>query len=46
VAFFYGLLPQNGAELTSYTVYRWRAIRLGVLGFVGGRPGANKWTPP
>jgi phosphonate transport system permease protein len=27
-AFFYGLLPQNAAELTSYTVYRWEcAIR-------------------
>lgn len=36
-AFFYGLLPQNGAELTSYTVYRWEcAIRSSVvLGFVG-----------
>lgn len=36
-AFMYGLLPQNGAELTSYTVYRWEcAIRSSaVLGFVG-----------
>ncbi len=36
-AFFYGLLPQNAAELTSYTVYRWEcAIRSTVvLGFVG-----------
>jgi phosphonate transport system permease protein len=36
-AFFYALLPQNGAELTSYTVYRWEcAIRSSVvLGFVG-----------
>jgi phosphonate transport system permease protein len=36
-AFFYGLLPQNGGELTSYTVYRWEcAIRSSaVLGFVG-----------
>lgn len=36
-AFCYGLLPQNGAELTSYTVYRWEcAIRSSVvLGFVG-----------
>jgi phosphonate transport system permease protein len=36
-AFFYGLLPANGAELTSYTVYRWEcAIRSSVvLGFVG-----------
>ena len=36
-AFFYGLLPQSGAELTSYTVYRWEcAIRSSaVLGFVG-----------
>ena len=36
-AFFYGLLPQNAAELTSYTVYRWEcAIRSSaVLGFVG-----------
>ena len=36
-AFFYGLLPQNVAELTSYTVYRWEcAIRSSVvLGFVG-----------
>jgi phosphonate transport system permease protein len=34
---FYGLLPQNAAELTSYTVYRWEcAIRSSaVLGFVG-----------
>lgn len=33
----YGLLPQNAAELTSYTVYRWEcAIRSSaVLGFVG-----------
>lgn len=37
-AFCYGLLPQNAAELTSYTVYRWEcAIRSSVvLGFVGG----------
>ena len=36
-AFFYGLLPQNTGELTSYTVYRWEcAIRSSaVLGFVG-----------
>ena len=36
-AFFYGLLPQNAGELTSYTVYRWEcAIRSSaVLGFVG-----------
>jgi phosphonate transport system permease protein len=36
-AFLYGLLPQNAAELTSYTVYRWEcAIRSSaVLGFVG-----------
>jgi phosphonate transport system permease protein len=36
-AFFYGLLPENAAELTSYTVYRWEcAIRSSaVLGFVG-----------
>ena len=36
-AFFSGLLPQNAAELTSYTVYRWEcAIRSSaVLGFVG-----------
>ncbi len=36
-AFFYGLLPQNATELTSYTVYRWEcAIRSSaVLGFVG-----------
>jgi phosphonate transport system permease protein len=36
-AFWYGLLPQNAAELTSYTVYRWEcAIRSSaVLGFVG-----------
>nr|WP_236598826.1 ABC transporter permease subunit [Ramlibacter monticola] len=36
-AFFYGLLPQETAELTSYTVYRWEcAIRASaVLGFVG-----------
>ncbi len=35
--FFYALLPQNAAELTSYTVYRWEcAIRSSVvLGFVG-----------
>lgn len=35
--FFYGILPQNAAELTSYTVYRWEcAIRSSVvLGFVG-----------
>ncbi len=36
-AFFYGVLPQSAAELTSYTVYRWEcAIRSSaVLGFVG-----------
>jgi phosphonate transport system permease protein len=36
-AFTYGLLPQNAAELSSYTVYRWEcAIRSSVvLGFVG-----------
>ncbi len=36
-AFCYGLLPQNAAELASYTVYRWEcAIRSSVvLGFVG-----------
>lgn len=36
-AFFYGLLPQNAAELASYTVYRWEcAVRSSaVLGFVG-----------
>ncbi|MEI6319601.1 MAG: ABC transporter permease subunit [Pseudomonadota bacterium] len=36
-AFFYGLLPTNATELTSYTVYRWEcAIRSSaVLGFVG-----------
>jgi phosphonate transport system permease protein len=36
-AFMYALLPQNAAELTSYTVYRWEcAIRSSVvLGFVG-----------
>jgi len=36
-ALFYGLLPQNAAELTSYTVYRWEcAIRSSVvLGFIG-----------
>jgi len=36
-ALFYGVLPQNAAELTSYTVYRWEcAIRSSVvLGFVG-----------
>ncbi|HEX2544752.1 MAG TPA: ABC transporter permease [Ramlibacter sp.] len=36
-AFFYGLLPENAGELTSYTVYRWEcAIRSSaVLGFVG-----------
>lgn len=36
-SFLYGLLPQNAAELTSYTVYRWEcAIRSSaVLGFVG-----------
>ncbi len=36
-AFWYALLPQNAAELTSYTVYRWEcAIRSSaVLGFVG-----------
>jgi len=36
-AFFYGVLPANSTELTSYTVYRWEcAIRSSaVLGFVG-----------
>lgn len=36
-AFFYGVLPGNAPELTSYTVYRWEcAIRSSVvLGFVG-----------
>lgn len=36
-AFFYGLLPNAAAELTSYTVYRWEcAIRASVvMGFVG-----------
>jgi len=36
-ALMYALLPQNAAELTSYTVYRWEcAIRSSaVLGFVG-----------
>jgi phosphonate transport system permease protein len=36
-AFFYGVLPHNAAELTSYTIYRWEcAIRSSVvLGFVG-----------
>jgi phosphonate transport system permease protein len=36
-AFAYALLPQNAAELTSYTIYRWEcAIRSSVvLGFVG-----------
>ncbi|MBM4262026.1 MAG: ABC transporter permease [Deltaproteobacteria bacterium] len=36
-AFFYGLLPENAGELTSYTIYRWEcAIRSSaVLGFVG-----------
>ena len=36
-AFFYGTLPGNAAELSSYTVYRWEcAIRSSVvLGFVG-----------
>ena len=36
-AFFYGLLPQAGPELTSYAIYRWEcAIRSSVvLGFVG-----------
>ncbi len=36
-AFCYALLPQNAAELSSYTVYRWEcAIRSSVvLGFVG-----------
>ncbi|MEO7404957.1 MAG: ABC transporter permease subunit, partial [Burkholderiales bacterium] len=36
-AFFFGLLPQSAAELTSYSVYRWEcAIRSSaVLGFVG-----------
>ena len=36
-AFSYGLLPQNAAELLSYSIYRWEcAIRSSaVLGFVG-----------
>ncbi len=36
-AFFYAVLPNNAAELVSYTVYRWEcAIRSSVvLGFVG-----------
>ncbi|MDX1669435.1 MAG: ABC transporter permease, partial [Limnobacter sp.] len=36
-ALFYGALPQNAGELSSYTVYRWEcAIRSSaVLGFVG-----------
>ncbi|MEN9544696.1 MAG: hypothetical protein RLZZ598_1529 [Pseudomonadota bacterium] len=36
-AFAYALLPQNAAELASYTVYRWEcAVRSSVvLGFVG-----------
>jgi len=36
-AFFFGILPANSTELTSYTVYRWEcAIRSSaVLGFVG-----------
>ena len=36
-AFAYGLLPQNAAELASYTVYRWEcAVRSSVVvGFVG-----------
>jgi phosphonate transport system permease protein len=36
-AFGFGLLPQNGGELVSYTVYRWEcAVRSSVvLGFVG-----------
>jgi phosphonate transport system permease protein len=36
-AFFFGVLPQNATEVTSYTVYRWEcAIRSSaVLGFVG-----------
>ena len=36
-AFFYGLLPHNAGELTSYTVYRWEcAIRSSAVpGFVG-----------
>ncbi|MEL4178769.1 PhnE/PtxC family ABC transporter permease [Roseateles sp. PN1] len=36
-AFFFALLPQNAAELSSYTVYRWEcAIRSSVvLGMVG-----------
>jgi phosphonate transport system permease protein len=36
-AFAYALLPQNAAELVSYTVYRWEcAVRSSVvLGFVG-----------
>nr|WP_314488926.1 phosphonate ABC transporter, permease protein PhnE [uncultured Pseudomonas sp.] len=36
-AFFYGVLPEAIAELTSYTVYRWEcAVRASVvMGFVG-----------
>ena len=39
-AFFYGLLPQSAAELTSYTMYRWEnniraAAVLGVVGAGG-----------
>ena len=37
-AFFYGLLPQNAAELTSYTVYRWEcAIRSSTAAGLCGR---------
>ena len=36
-AFFYGILPTAGAEVVSYTVYRWEcAVRASVvMGFVG-----------
>ena len=48
-AFAYGLLPQNAAELTSYTVYRWEcALRSSaVLGFVGaGAWGSSSTARP
>ncbi len=37
MAFFYGLLPGAGQELSSYTIYRWEcAVRASVImGFVG-----------
>jgi phosphonate transport system permease protein len=36
-ALFYGALPESGAELVSYTVYRWECAIRGsaVMGFVG-----------